>query len=114
MNDASPSSEVTRGLREVEGFLYWQTEEKEARREAASFCDGLPWLDGAERLAVEQRYFSMRMDLAETTARHIAQRHMEIRADFDRAAQELRRRVAYGLTSMIVALFLMSISLLLV
>ncbi|MEU5688259.1 hypothetical protein [Streptomyces venezuelae] len=107
MNDFPSSGEVTHGLHQMEGFLYWKAEETGARREAAAFSEEFPWLSNAERHEIAERYFRMRMELAATTTRHIAKRHMEIRADFEDALQRIRRRAACGLTTMIFSLSLL-------
>ncbi|MGW0736995.1 hypothetical protein [Streptomyces sp. NPDC002851] len=81
------------GMRRLDGYLYWQAELAGARREAAAFCDRLPWLTTGERRDVEDRYTQARAAIAETTTRQIAARCTELRAEYETRYRRLRTRL---------------------
>ncbi|MFJ5925524.1 hypothetical protein ACIQF6_23240 [Kitasatospora sp. NPDC092948] len=47
------AGEADAGLRQLEGYLYWQDQNRQARRAAQEFADLLPWLTAAQRLDLE-------------------------------------------------------------
>jgi len=50
---AGAPGEADAGLRQLEGYLYWQDQNRQARRAAQEFADLLPWLTAAQRLDLE-------------------------------------------------------------
>lgn len=86
-------TDVESGMRRLDGYLYWQAELAAARREAAAFCDRLPWLTTGERRDVEERYARARAAVAEATTRQIAERCAELRAEYEDRYRRLRVRV---------------------
>ncbi|NGO71963.1 hypothetical protein [Streptomyces boncukensis] len=82
------------GLRSLDGYLYWQAELAAAHREAAAFCDRLPWLTGAERRDVEEHYARARAEVSEAMTRRVAARCRELQAEYEARYRALRRRLA--------------------
>ncbi|MFD7408818.1 hypothetical protein ACFV7R_40650 [Streptomyces sp. NPDC059866] len=104
MNCPPPDDHVRGGLRRLDGYLYWQAQLAEARREATAFCDRLPWLTTDERRALEEEYARAHMDMTKAALRRIADRCIELRAEYEARYQHLRRRtvaLTLGATSCI-------------
>ncbi|UNM16560.1 hypothetical protein J4032_16815 [Streptomyces formicae] len=80
------------GLNQLDGYLYWQAELAEARREAMAFCDKLSWLTTGERRDLEEEYARARVDMAKAATRRIADRCTELRAEYEARYQRLRQR----------------------
>lgn len=92
MSLPSPHEGVQHGLRQLDGYLYWQAELTEARKEAAAFCEKLPWLTSGERRELEEQYARARIDMSKTSTRRIAHRCAELREEYEARYQCLRRR----------------------
>ncbi|MFD5427963.1 hypothetical protein [Streptomyces sp. NPDC127084] len=97
MSSPSPYEGVRDGLRRLDGYLYWQAELAEARREAVAFCETLPWLTTAERRELEERYTRARVDMSKVVTRRVADRCVELRGEYETRYQRLRRRT-FGLS----------------
>ncbi|MGP4087907.1 hypothetical protein [Streptomyces sp. KR55] len=108
MNRPSPDDSVQGGLHQLDGYLYWQAELAEARKEAMAFCDRLPWLTTDERHDLEEEYTRARVDMAKAAIRRIADRCTELRAEYEARYQHLRRRtvaLTLGTASCILAVW---------
>ncbi|WP_262009089.1 hypothetical protein [Streptomyces sp. FIT100] len=92
MSRRSPDDRIQGGLNQLDGYLYWQAELAEARREATAFCDRLSWLTTGERRDLEEEYARARVDMAKAATRRIAGRCIELRAEYEARYQRLRRR----------------------
>ncbi|MFE3323410.1 hypothetical protein [Streptomyces sp. NPDC059176] len=92
MSARPPHEAVQSGLRQLDGYLYWQAELTQARREATAFCDTLPWLTSGERRELEEEYARARVDMSKMITRRIAHRCWELRAEYEARYQHLRRR----------------------
>ncbi|NGN64617.1 hypothetical protein G5C51_11980 [Streptomyces sp. A7024] len=90
---AGPAAETDRGLRQLDGYLYWQGELSDARREAEELCDRLEWLTTSERDELLRAYTSTRAALTEQLLRRLAKRRDELRADYEARYRQLRSRV---------------------
>ncbi|WP_419992881.1 hypothetical protein [Streptomyces boninensis] len=84
---------VDDGLRQLDGYLYWQGELGAARREAEELCDRLEWLTTAEREQLLREYTSTRTALTEQLLRRLAKRRDELRTEYETRYRELRTRV---------------------
>ncbi|MGW1076783.1 hypothetical protein [Streptomyces sp. NPDC002537] len=87
-----PVRSIDHGLRQLDGYLYWQAELATARQEATAFCDHLPWLTTSERQELEDHYTRARTKTAEATTRRIADRCIELRQEYEARYRQLRRR----------------------
>ncbi|MFE7775166.1 hypothetical protein ACFU5O_14925 [Streptomyces sp. NPDC057445] len=92
MSRPSPHEGVQNGLHQLDGYLYWQAELAEARREATAFCEKLPWLTTGERRELEEQYTRARVDMSKAATRRIADRCTELRVEYEARYQYLRRR----------------------
>ncbi|MFJ4923131.1 hypothetical protein [Streptomyces sp. NPDC088725] len=94
-----------RGLVRIEGYLLWNAELEEARRQAGSFAGQLPWLTTAQREDVERVYAADRVAASHATLLRIAGRATELRGEYEERYRRLRTRcvaaavVAVGATS---------------
>jgi hypothetical protein len=87
-----PDKESARGLAQVEGYLLWNAEVAEARRQARHFADALPWLTTAQREDVERVYVTDRMAVSRETLTRIAGRAVELRGEYTARYDRLRSR----------------------
>lgn len=87
-----PDKENARGLAQVEGYLLWNAEVEEARRQAVRFTEQLPWLTTAQREDVERVYLSDRVDLCRQSLTRIADRAVELRGEYTERYAQLRAR----------------------
>ncbi|MFJ8861628.1 hypothetical protein ACIRD8_24735 [Streptomyces sp. NPDC102451] len=87
-----PDKESARGLAQVEGYLLWNAEVEEARRQARRFTDALPWLTTAQREDVERVYEADRMEVCRETLTRIAGRAVELRGEYTARYDRLRAR----------------------
>ncbi|MEV5290778.1 hypothetical protein AB0K64_06080 [Streptomyces sp. NPDC053741] len=87
-----PDKESARGLAQVEGYLLWNAEVEEARRQARSFTGSLPWLTTAQREDVERVYVADRVELCRDTLTRIAGRAVELRGEYTERYERLRAR----------------------
>ncbi|MFG2589752.1 hypothetical protein [Streptomyces sp. NPDC048438] len=87
-----PDKESARGLAQVEGYLLWNAEVEEARRQARRFTDALPWLTTAQREDVERVYTVDRIEACRDTLTRIAGRAHELRGEYTERYDRLRAR----------------------
>ncbi|MEU8709822.1 hypothetical protein [Streptomyces sp. NPDC048565] len=87
-----PDKESARGVAQVEGYLLWNAEVEEARRQARRFTDALPWLTTAQRADVERVYAADRMEVCRETLTRIAGRAVELRGEYTARYDRLRAR----------------------
>jgi hypothetical protein len=87
-----PDEESARGLAQVEGYLLWNAEIDEARRQARRFTDALPWLTTAQREDVERVYVTDRVQVCRETLTRIAGRAVELRGEYTARYDRLRAR----------------------
>ncbi|MGW0790453.1 hypothetical protein ACWD04_19935 [Streptomyces sp. NPDC002911] len=87
-----PDKESARGLAQVEGYLLWNAEVEEARRQARRFADALPWLTTAQRADVERVYIADRVKVCRETLTRIAGRAVELRGEYTARYDRLRAR----------------------
>ncbi|MFF3394083.1 hypothetical protein ACFYW1_24505 [Streptomyces sp. NPDC002669] len=92
-----PDEDTARGLAQLQGYLLWSAEVEEARRRAARFTDGLPWLTTAQREDVERAYTADRLAAARAALTRIATRSTALRGEYEARYRRLRKRcVATG------------------
>ncbi|MEU0133990.1 hypothetical protein ABZ172_08150 [Streptomyces sp. NPDC006296] len=84
--------ESARGLAQMEGYLLWNAEIEEARRQARRFTDSLPWLTTAQRDDVERIYVADRVEVCRQTLTRIAGRAVELRGEYTARYDRLRAR----------------------
>ncbi|MEU5716148.1 hypothetical protein AB0G71_10230 [Streptomyces sp. NPDC020403] len=84
--------ETARGLAQVEGYLLWNAEVEEARRQAGRFTDQLPWLTAAQREDVERVYVTDRVAVCREALTRIAGRATELRGEYTARYERLRAR----------------------
>ncbi|MFD9292651.1 hypothetical protein ACFWBV_31145 [Streptomyces sp. NPDC060030] len=87
-----PDKESARGLAQVEGYLLWNAEVEEARRQARRFTASLPWLTTAQREEVERVYVADRVEVCRETLTRIAGRAVELRGEYTERYDRLRAR----------------------
>ncbi|MFJ9060297.1 hypothetical protein OHB07_37135 [Streptomyces sp. NBC_00111] len=87
-----PDKESTRGLAQVEGYLLWNAEVEQARRQARRFTEALPWLTTAQRDDVERVYVADRVEICRETLTRIAGRAVELRGEYTARYDRLRAR----------------------
>ncbi|MCX5416283.1 hypothetical protein [Streptomyces sp. NBC_00059] len=87
-----PDKESARGLAQVEGYLLWNAEVEQARREARLFTEALPWLTTAQREDVERVYVTDRVAVCRETLTRIAGRATELRGEYTARYDRLRAR----------------------
>ncbi|MFE4450182.1 hypothetical protein [Streptomyces sp. NPDC056796] len=87
-----PDKESARGLAQVEGYLLWNAEVEEARRQARRFTGALPWLTTAQREDVERVYVADRVEVCKRTLTTIAGRAVELRGEYTARYDRLRAR----------------------
>ncbi|GAU70295.1 hypothetical protein SSP35_18_00230 [Streptomyces sp. NBRC 110611] len=85
--------ETEEGLRRLDGYLCWQAELSDARREAQTFCRQFPWLTAGEREELESRYAAARTEVSERMIRRIARRCEEVRTEYEERYRLLRLRL---------------------
>ncbi|MFD9421310.1 MULTISPECIES: hypothetical protein [unclassified Streptomyces] len=81
-----------RGLAQMEGYLLWNAEVEEARREARRFTGQLPWLTTAQREDVERVYLMDRMTLCRESLTRVSGRAAELRGEYTERYEQLRAR----------------------
>ncbi|MFJ7254875.1 hypothetical protein ACIQWV_20385 [Streptomyces sp. NPDC098085] len=92
-----PDKDTARGLAQLEGYLLWNAEVEEARRQADRFTDALPWLTTAQREDVRRVYTADRVAASRAMFRRIRARATELRGEYDARYRRLRARcVAAG------------------
>ncbi|MEU6017668.1 hypothetical protein ABZ826_27575 [Streptomyces sp. NPDC047515] len=92
-----PDKDCARGLAQLEGYLLWNAEVEEARRQADRFADELPWLTTAQREEVERVYIADRVTTSRAMLWRISVRAVQLRGEYDARYRELRARcVAVG------------------
>jgi hypothetical protein len=88
------AAEASRGLRRIDGYLYWQAETARADRAAEAFSHRLPWLTGDQREEVESLYSQEHLRITGETVGHIADRCRELRAEYEQRYHRLKLRLA--------------------
>lgn len=83
---------AARGLAQVEGYLLWNAEVEEARRQAVRFTEQLPWLTTAQREDVERVYVTDRVAVCRESLTRIAERAVELRGEYTARYDRLRAR----------------------
>ncbi|MBH1932826.1 hypothetical protein I5Q34_00695 [Streptomyces sp. AV19] len=101
MEHGNPADTAEAGLRQLDGYLYWQAEHDTARHEAAALCDRLPWLTTAEREDLEREYTRTRAEASRTMTRRVAVRCVELREEYEARYRLLRRRVVAAATGVV-------------
>ncbi|MGW5121836.1 hypothetical protein ACWEQ8_41405 [Streptomyces noursei] len=94
------------GIRRLEGYVYWQYEFDQARREAAAFCRQMPSLSTSERQRLEHLYADARVETARSTVRHIAGRCTELRAEYEARYRKLKLKTTVTALTAIAAISL--------
>ncbi|WP_307128760.1 hypothetical protein [Streptomyces sp. B1I3] len=84
--------ESARGLAQVEGYLLWNAEVEEARRQAGLFTAQLPWLTTAQREDVERVYVADRVVVCRESLTRIVGRAAELRGEYTARYERLRAR----------------------
>ncbi|MFJ5809701.1 hypothetical protein OG906_02345 [Streptomyces sp. NBC_01426] len=86
-------NEAAAGLAELEGYLMSRAAHHTAAVEAHAFADELPWLGRAEREDVVHLYTARHLARTRNALYEIAGRSHELREEYARRYQLLRRRV---------------------
>ncbi|MEV6790404.1 hypothetical protein AB0M87_00060 [Streptomyces sp. NPDC051320] len=84
--------DMARGLVQIEGYLLWNAEVDEARRQAVCFAEQLPWLTAAQREDVERVYTDDRVAVSRAVLVRIADRAVSLRAEYTARYRQLKRR----------------------
>lgn len=106
---APRTQEATEGIRQLEGYLLLQRQDRTARLEAEAFADRLSWLTTAQRDEVVRLYTADRIALAHRILRAVAQRCRDLQSEYSDRYETLRARllraaVASGLLCLSVAI----------
>lgn len=104
--------DVRAGLNRIEGYLLWQAEQDNARREAESFTAQMPWLTSVQRDEVVRLYTRQRLIVARQTLQRVADRCHELQAEYTDRYNRYRQRflsrlTALALLSLVMAAFLL-------
>ncbi|MEV6575385.1 hypothetical protein [Streptomyces sp. NPDC051577] len=86
-------NEAAAGLAELEGYLMSRAAHHTAAMEANAFADELPWLGRAEREDVVHHYTARHLARTRHVLCEITGRSQELREEYARRYQLLRRRV---------------------
>ena len=93
------------GLNQITGYLLWNAEIEQARRQAAAFTTHLPWLTTAQREDVERVYVADRLGVSQAMLKRIRDRALELREEYQARYASLRRQcVAVSATFVAVAI----------
>lgn len=84
--------ESSRGFIDLEGYLRWNAELREARGGAARFTGQLPWLTAGQREDVERIYITERVTARKKELARITGRAAELREEYARRYVQLKRR----------------------
>ncbi|MFI8437254.1 hypothetical protein ACIGJO_26640 [Streptomyces sp. NPDC079020] len=87
-----PHEDSARGLAQLEGYLLWNAEIEEARRQARRLTGQLPWLTTAQREDVERVYLMERMAGCRESLTRITGRAAELRGEYTERYEQLRAR----------------------
>ncbi|WP_413754202.1 hypothetical protein NRF20_40840 [Streptomyces sp. R-74717] len=92
-----PDKDSARGLAQLEGYLLWNAEVEEARRQAGRFTDELPWLTMAQREDVERVYTADRLATSRAMLCRVSARATGLRGEYEARYRKLKARcVAAG------------------
>ena len=98
-------NEADQGLRTLEGYLYWQAENRRARQAARDFTDVLPWLTTAQRDDVERHCTDLQLRSSREHLERLRQHHRVLHTEYETRYQRLRARcLASALTAVTVTL----------
>ena len=86
------ASDDDHGLHQITGYLLWNAEIEDARRQAALFTSHLPWLTTAQREDVERVYIADRLASSRAMLERIRDRAGELRGEYGQRYLFLRRR----------------------
>ncbi|MBM9503236.1 hypothetical protein ITX44_01575 [Streptomyces sp. KK5PA1] len=95
------------GLNQIAGYLLWNAEIEQARRQAAAFTSCLPWLTTAQREDVERVYIADRLAVSQAMLERIRARVIELREEYSRRYVYLQRRcvaAAVGCSAVVVGI----------
>ncbi|MFD8570521.1 hypothetical protein [Streptomyces sp. NPDC059639] len=88
----SSEHDVTVGIRQVEGYLLWNSKVVSARAEADEFTRQLDWLTTAQREDIEHVFVTQRLAMHKAGLLHIVNRTVELRAEYEARYARLKRR----------------------
>ncbi|MFF0392927.1 hypothetical protein ACFYS8_30110 [Kitasatospora sp. NPDC004615] len=86
------AGEADTGLRQLEGYLYWQDQNRQARRAAAEFADLLPWLTAAQRLDLEHHFVHTQLQAARRGLEQFRETRERLREQYGARYHRLRVR----------------------
>jgi hypothetical protein len=87
------TTDVTAGLRQLEGYLLWQAELSTVQRDADAFAGLLTWLTDGQREEVVRAYVEERLRVSRHTATRVAQRCRELRGEYEERYRRLSSRL---------------------
>ena len=87
-----PDRNDDHGLWQVEGYLMGHAEAAQARRQARSFTDQLPWLTTAQREEIERVYIADRTAASRAMFQRICDRAAELRTEYSDRYLRLKAR----------------------
>ncbi|MEZ7003036.1 hypothetical protein [Streptomyces sp. AD55] len=100
------------GLRRLEGYLLWQAEVEQARKEAEAMADRLDWLTSAQREAVVDCFAERQMQLSRRFLERTALRAQSLRGEYEQRYALLRARLCaltlLGFTAAVLLLCLLA------
>ncbi|KOG41254.1 hypothetical protein [Streptomyces decoyicus] len=82
--------ETGAAFRELEGYLFLQAEDAQARAEAEHFADQLPWLTTGQRKEVVRLCVQDRLALNRRYLERIKDRCLELRGEYSERYERLR------------------------
>ncbi|WP_052509007.1 hypothetical protein [Kitasatospora griseola] len=86
------AGEADAGLRQLEGYLYWQDQNRQARRAAQEFADLLPWLTAAQRLDLENHLAHTQLQAARRGLEQFREHRERLREQYGARYHRLRVR----------------------
>ncbi|GGQ18604.1 hypothetical protein [Streptomyces roseolilacinus] len=87
------SRETAEGINRIEGYLLARAELLKAREEGEAFARRMPWLTTAQHEEVARLYAEERVEVSKRALRAVADRCVELRAEYTARYTRLRRRL---------------------
>lgn len=92
--DASGSGDsVVAGIRELEGYLFWQGEVVEAQAKATKALEQFDWLTRSQRDALKDCFVNQQLECSRDYVKRVARRAQTLRDEYEQRYATLRMRL---------------------
>ncbi|MYT75262.1 MULTISPECIES: hypothetical protein [unclassified Streptomyces] len=101
----SAEHDVETGIRQMEGYLLWNSKVAEARAQAEAITRQLDWLTTAQREEVERAFVTERLAFHKAALERVAVRAEELRGEYQQRYTRLKARcigwcaIGFGVTA---------------